>query len=226
MHSLKKYLSSNFTKRLLTSFFLGAVFWSSFIYFPPILFSAILLIILLFIVFLEFQKLFDKDNLSYWLVLPFYPILPFILLIIMNQTAKYHDLLLELFVIVASFDTGSYIAGTLFGKHKVIPWISPKKSWEGVIGGYAFATAALFGLVWYERNTMVPWWILCSFTFIICALAFAGDLFESFLKRRAHIKHSGGFLPGHGGFLDRFDGIMFAVFFFYIFKDQLVQLFG
>ena len=144
----------------------------------------------------------------------------------MNQNPKYHDLLLELFIIVASLDTGSYIVGNLIGKHKICPRISPKKSWEGFLGGYLLATFNLSILVIYEQGILLPWWQIMGFTLIICVLALCGDLFESWLKRRAGIKHSGNMLPGHGGFLDRFDGILFAVFFFYIFKDQLVKLFG
>ncbi|GMU19837.1 MAG: hypothetical protein AMXMBFR12_10280 [Candidatus Babeliales bacterium] len=64
-----------------------------------------------------------------------------------------------------------------------------------------------------------------TFTLLVCILSLIGDLFESWLKRRAGIKDSGTMLPGHGGFLDRFDGILFTVIFFYIFKDYLVKLF-
>ena len=222
---LQKLISENFIKRLLTSIFLGGCFWLSFIYFPPIVFSCVLFAILALIILFEFQKLFDRKKLSFWLILPFYPILPFVLLIIMNQSA-YRSLLLELFVIVASFDTGSYIIGTLFGKHKIIPSISPQKSWEGFTGGVVFATVGLSIIVWFEQHKYLPWWFILLFTIIICLLALAGDLFESFLKRRASVKHSSTLLPGHGGFLDRFDGIMFAVFFFYLFRDYLLKLFG
>ena len=144
----------------------------------------------------------------------------------MNQDPQYHDLLLELFLIVASLDTGSYIIGSAFGKHKIAPGISPNKTWEGFLGGYVFAAVALSFLIIYEQGKLLPLWIILGFTLIICLLALCGDLFESWLKRRARIKHSGNMLPGHGGFLDRFDGLMFAVFFFYLFKDQLIKLFG
>lgn len=217
---------TEFFQRLATSFFLGGCFWLSFIYFPPICFSFVLFAILIMIIVFEWRRFFAIYKFTYWVTLPFYPVLPFVLLILMNQDPRYHDLLLELFVIIASLDTGSYIVGTLIGRHKIAPQISSKKTWEGFMGGYISATIALSFLVIYEQGKLLPIWQLMGFTLIICILGLCGDLFESWLKRRAGIKHSGTMLPGHGGFLDRFDGIMFAVFFFYIFKDQLVKLFG
>jgi phosphatidate cytidylyltransferase len=185
-----------------------------------------LLGILFIIIFFEWRQLFNITGISYWLLLPFYPVLPFALLIYLNQHPLYHALLLDLFILVASFDTGSYIGGTLFGKHVIIPRISPKKTWEGVIIGYIFATIGFSMLVCYEQGKLLTVPFMLGFSAIICCLAFLGDLFESWLKRRAHLKNSGDFLPGHGGFLDRFDGIMFAVFFFFIFRNQLVRLLG
>ena len=211
---------------MLTSVILGACFWISFIYLPPVYFSFVLLTILLFIILFEWKRFFTTHQLSYWLIMPLYPILPFALLIYMNQSPLYHELLFDLFVLVASHDTGSYIVGTLIGKHTIWPSISPQKTWEGFFGGFAFATIGFALLVWYEQEQMHPWWVIAGFSLIICSLALFGDFFESWLKRRARIKDSGTALPGHGGFLDRFDGILFAVFFFYIFRDYLVTLFG
>ncbi len=217
---------TEFLKRVITSMLLGSCFWISFIYLPPIYFSSILVGVLLVIILFELKRFFPSRRLSFWLIIALYPIVPFILLIYMNQHPQYHDLLLELFLLVASYDTGSYIVGKLIGRHKIVPTISPAKTWEGAIGGYVFAVIGLSFLVLYEQEKLISWWIILGFCLIICTLAFLGDLFESWLKRRAHIKHSGTWLPGHGGFLDRFDGIMFAVFFFFLFKDQLVVLFG
>ena len=215
-----------FITRIITSFFLGFCFWLSYIFLPPIVFSCILFLILMIIIIYEWTKLFNMNEISYWAMLPFYPVLPFALLIIMNQSPIYHGLLLELFIVVASHDTGSYIVGNLIGRHKIWPSISPGKTWEGFFGGYSFALVGLSLVTLYEQHKAISWWVLAIFTLIICTLALLGDIFESWLKRRAGIKHSGTMLPGHGGFLDRFDGIMFAVFFFYLFKDQLILLFG
>ncbi len=215
-----------FIERLATSIILGTAFWIAYIFLPPIYFSVILFIILLVIIFFEWRQFFNITRLSYWLILPLYPILPFALLIYLNQHPLYHELLLELFILVAGFDTGSYTGGTIMGRHPIVPRISPKKTWEGVIIGYIFATTGFILFIRYEQNKLLSWWFMLGFSLIICMLAFAGDVFESWLKRRVNIKDSGSVLPGHGGFLDRFDGIMFAVFFFYIFRNQLVIYLG
>lgn len=217
---------AEFIKRVLTSLALGSIFWISFIYLPSIYFSLILLGILGVMIMFECCKIIPSGRFSFWLFIFLYPILPFALLIYMNQHPLYHDLLLELFLLVASYDTGSYIVGSLIGRHKIVPHISPQKTWEGAFGGFVFAVIGLSLLVLYEQGKILSWWFILGFTFIICVLAFLGDLFESWLKRRAHIKHSGTWLPGHGGFLDRFDGIMFAVFFFFLFRESLRLLFG
>lgn len=216
---------STFAKRSLTGLSLGIIFWTLFAYLPPIYFSMVLGFILLLIIIFEWKNFFNINKLSFWLIMPFYPILPFTFLITMNQNPVYHSLLFILFIIVFSFDTGSYFVGTILGFHKIAPAISPGKSWEGVLGGWIFACIGLVLVLW-ELNKTKSWWFIGIFSFIVCILSLIGDLFESWLKRRAGIKDSGTLLPGHGGFLDRFDGILFTVIFFYIFKDYLVNLFG
>ena len=220
-----KQVLTIFAKRLITGLILGILFWTLFAYLPPIYFSFVLTLILLLIIIFEWKNFFNINKLSYWLIMPFYPILPFALLITMNQNPMYHSLLFILFVIVFSFDTGSYFIGNAIGFHKLAPSISPGKTWEGAIGGWIFAMIGLCLVLW-ELNKSVSWWFILIFSLFACLLSLIGDLFESFLKRRAGIKDSGTLLPGHGGFLDRFDGILFTVFFFYIFRDYLVKLFN
>lgn len=212
-------------KRMITGIVLGLLFWLSFALLPPPFFTLILLGILGTIILFEWKNFFTVDQPTFWLLMPLYPILPFALLISMNEHPLYHKLLFILFILVSSFDTGSYIVGTAIGRHKIAPRISPGKSWEGLVGGYVFACIGLY-FVLYELDALKSWWFLMIFTGFMCLLSLAGDLFESWLKRRAGIKDSGNLLPGHGGFLDRFDGILFAVFFFYIFKAPLIELFG
>ncbi len=210
--------------RTITGLFLGSLLLLSLIYAPPFYFSLILLGILLQVIIFEWGMLFNQKKPTFWLLMPLYPILPFTLLILMNEQPLYHPLLLVLFVIVACHDTGSYIFGSLIGKNKIAPAISPGKTWEGFFGGYLTALAG-FGVLLWAQNNALSLWFAAFFTLLVCVLSLAGDLFESWLKRRANIKDTGDILPGHGGFLDRFDGILFAVFFFYFMRDYLSHIF-
>ena len=216
-------LLTNFLKRVITGLILGIGFWWIYFYLPPVFFTIILIVILFLIITHEWTRLFSIKTPLFWILMPPYLIMPFILLILLNHNPLYHELSLILFIIVFSFDTGSYIAGTLIGKHHICQSISPKKTWEGMVGGYLFACFG-FVLIVLERSYKAPWWLIALFSLIICTLSLIGDLFESWLKRRAHIKDSGTLLPGHGGFLDRFDGIIFATFFIYLYKDQLIAI--
>ena len=218
-------LTEVFIKRFITGIILGSFFWLIFLYFAPIYFSLLLAVILSIIIVFEWKRFFPVAKPWFWVVMPFYPILPFALLIHLNHLPMYHNLILVLFVIVFSFDTGSYVVGTLLGKHYLCPSVSQGKTWEGAIGGFVFAIIGFRFLLW-EQDIVQSWSFIILFTFIVSLLSLCGDLFESWLKRRAHIKDSGCLLPGHGGFLDRFDGILFAVFFFYFFKSYLIQLFS
>lgn len=213
----------NLIKRIITGSILGTVFYLFYFKLPPAYFTALLTLILCQIIIVEWKKLFDFRSTAFWLLMPWYPVLPFLLMIIMNQTPIYRDLLFFLFVIVSAHDTGSYIVGSLFGKKSIASTISAGKTWEGFAGGYVFATISL-SLMLHGKNYQCSIPLLLIFTLVVCFLALCGDLFESLLKRHAHIKDSGHILPGHGGFLDRFDGIMFAAVFFFIFKNQLLYL--
>jgi phosphatidate cytidylyltransferase len=103
----------------------------------------------------------------------------------------------------------AYVGGSLFGKHKMSEKISPKKSWEGLISGAVFAVImGILNAVIFQSLSMVSW-IVASL--IIVEFGTIGDLFESKIKRDLNIKDSGTILPGHGGFLDRFDSLLFAI---------------
>jgi len=123
--------------------------------------------------------------------------------------------LVGLLALVWAYDTGAYLVGSRWGRHKLSPEISPQKSWEGVLGGWALAW--VMGLV---LSLWVRWGPIHAFalSILISASAQLGDLFESKLKRSAGVKDSGGLFPGHGGMLDRIDGLLFAlpVFYFYL----------
>jgi phosphatidate cytidylyltransferase len=114
------------------------------------------------------------------------------------------DLLLWVFIVTWSTDIGAYFTGRRFGRRKLAPSISPGKTIEGLYGG--IAAAALLGGAWVlARGLALP---LLGFAPLLAVVAQAGDLFESALKRRAGVKDSGNWLPGHGGALDRLDGLV------------------
>lgn len=206
--------------RTLTGSILGILFFAAYLYAPPVYFSLILLGILLEIMIFEWPQLYTATNPLFFILMTCYPIVPFMLLVYLNQHPAYHSLLLLLFVLVCSHDIGSYFAGRLFGRHAIVPSISPGKTWEGFFGGYLISLAAVGGLAWYTTVHVSSWWI-GLLTFALCSLSLSGDLFESWLKRRAGIKDTGDILPGHGGFLDRFDGILFVVVCIYLLRTYL-----
>jgi len=129
--------------------------------------------------------------------------------------------IVALFVFIWANDTGAYLIGVKFGKHRLWERISPKKSWEGFFGGLIFtvASAVIFG--YYCPHIALYHWIALSL-FVVIFGTF-GDLFESLIKRLAKVKDSGRLLPGHGGFLDRFDSMLLAVYAM-LFYLQLIQL--
>lgn len=105
-------------------------------------------------------------------------------------------------------DSAAYFAGKRFGRHKLAPAISPGKTWEGVAG--ALLAVAAYAAVLKVSGAVATWWVLPCLWVVTIAGVY-GDLFESFFKRRANLKDSGHFLPGHGGLLDRIDGVIPAL---------------
>jgi len=115
---------------------------------------------------------------------------------------------LIMLVSVVLSDTGGYVAGVFFGKHPMAPSVSPKKSWEGLVGS-VIATAAGGALLLYFLLDVAWWWGLV-FGVAIAAAGVLGDLAESLVKRDLGIKDMSRLLPGHGGLMDRLDSILFA----------------
>jgi phosphatidate cytidylyltransferase len=113
-------------------------------------------------------------------------------------------LLLWVFLVTWATDIGAYFGGRRFGKRKLAPSISPNKTVEGLWGGVA--AAALFGAAWAWATELKPTLVVLAPGFALAAQA--GDLFESRMKRLAGVKDSGNWLPGHGGLLDRLDGLV------------------
>lgn len=172
-----------------------------------------------FVYMIKLYKKFERKpftNIAFTFLGIFYVAVPFALLnIAAFEDGHYHYQIIFgcLFILWAS-DTGAYFAGTFFGKRKLFERISPKKSWEGFFGGAALAMAFAVGLSYFfesigQQSTLSLFdWIIIGLIIIVGGTF--GDLVESLLKRSIEIKDSGDSLPGHGGFLDRFDGLLIS----------------
>lgn len=164
--------------------------------------------------FIKLYKKTDKKpftGIAYTYLGIFYVALPFSLLnlAVFSVGKVYHyEILIGCLLILWASDTGAYFAGTKFGKTKLFERVSPKKSWEGFLGGAFSAIAVAFVLSQYFR-VIEDWkWLVIAGIIIIAGTY--GDLIESLFKRSIEIKDSGNHLPGHGGFMDRFDGLLLS----------------
>lgn len=125
-----------------------------------------------------------------------------------------------IFLLIWASDTGAYFAGKAFGRTQLFERISPKKTWEGTVGGALFTLAAAGGMAHYfSQLNLWQWLVLAA---IIIVFGSYGDLIESLLKRSRNKKDSGFLLPGHGGFLDRFDSLLYASPFIAVFLKVFV----
>jgi phosphatidate cytidylyltransferase len=129
------------------------------------------------------------------------------------------------FILVTKFsDSGAYIFGSLFGRHKMIPRISPNKTWEGFAGAIAFSTAASWVFAHYAGEKLTGMNSLHSILLgiILSSAAVVGDLIESLFKREAGVKDSGGFFPGIGGILDLIDSLLFNAPLMYLYLRHIL----
>lgn len=132
-------------------------------------------------------------------------------------------LIFFLLLVTWASDTGAYYVGTLYGRHRLAPTISPKKSYEGLVGGLIGAIIAAY---------IIRWWFLQELSALDCLVlgtlltitGLWGDLTESAMKRSVGIKDSGGILPGHGGMLDRLDSLLFTAPAFYYYVTMVSRL--
>ncbi len=149
-------------------------------------------------------------NIATTLIVPLYVALPFAFL---HHLAFFggnysYEILLGFFILIWGNDSGAYVIGSLLGKRKLFPSVSPAKSWEGAIGGFLFSMGiAVLNYHLLGRLELRDWLVIGTF---VSVLGTYGDLIESMLKRSVNIKDSGSVLPGHGGVLDRFDGVFFS----------------
>lgn len=175
------------------------------------------ILIYLFISELYLKKKNPINSWAYAMFSQLYVALPFALLNVLafqtdgvTSDSQYRFILpLSIFIFNWVNDTGAYCTGMLLGKHPLFKRISPKKSWEGSIGGCVFSIAAAFVLAHFFPIMSIAEWVGMGITVVIFGTW--GDLTESLMKRQLGIKDSGNILPGHGGMLDRFDSAIMAI---------------
>mgnify|MGYP002869707648 CR=1 FL=1 len=174
------------------------------------------------VIMLIVSELFKKKNnpLDQWgklMLGQMFVAIPFSFMMMLY--AKQPMLLLALFVIIWTNDTGAYCIGSLLGKHKMFPRVSPAKSWEGFCGGLLLALVAGYIFLsdpFHFTGVDYSLWLSLLLTVIIVLAGTLGDLVESLTKRTLGIKDSGHIIPGHGGMLDRFDSSLLAAPVLYI----------
>ena len=171
---------------------------------------------------IKLYKKFERKpftNIAFTFLGIFYVAVPFALLNIATFENGFYnfEIIFGCLFILWATDTGAYFAGTFFGKRKLFERISPKKSWEGALGGALLAF--VFALVIARYFDTLEFWQWMGIASIIVVGGIYGDLVESLLKRSIEIKDSGTSLPGHGGFLDRFDGLLISAPFIVAFLE-------
>ncbi len=136
--------------------------------------------------------------------------LPFLggFLILLGRTSNGFERVMTFVILVSCNDTFGYIVGVLFGKHPLVPKISPKKSWEGLVGSFVFTVTG--GVLAFTLIMNMAWWIGAIAGLMIVFTATCGDLIESAMKRDLELKDMGTLLPGHGGMLDRLDSVLIS----------------
>ncbi len=175
------------------------------------------LLLYLMITELYLKKKNPTGNWAYSMLSQLYVALPFALLNVLafqnspeTGSVTYNPILpLSIFVFIWLSDTGAYCLGSLIGKRRLFERISPKKSWEGSIGGGAFSIAS--SLAFAHFFPFMSWWQWAGLATVVIIFGTWGDLTESLMKRQLGIKDSGNILPGHGGMLDRFDSALMAI---------------
>lgn len=181
------------------------------------------LLLLLFLVLVSAELFRNKvdpfGNIAMSLLAVVYIALPVSLMsfLVLPGNGAAYDPRLFIYVVVQiwAFDTGAYLSGVTFGRHKLSPRLSPNKSWEGIAGGVVFVIlAAVITSTFYQPFDM-PGMVIAAI--LVAFGSTLGDLAESMLKRSAEVKDSGTLLPGHGGLLDRIDSLLFVVPLLYVF---------
>ncbi len=200
----------------------GYLFLASALYLSEIAKADVFIPYLLVLLYLMISELYLKrenpiNNWAFTMLSQVYTVFPFALLNLLAfqttqeaQVVAYNPILpLAVFVFLWINDSGAYLVGSSLGKNRLFERISPKKSWEGSIGGALFSLIAAWIIsIFFPFLPLIQWLILAL---VVVVFGTWGDLSESLLKRTLGIKDSSHILPGHGGFLDRFDSALMAI---------------
>ena len=177
---------------------------------------------LIFLLYSYIKELYIKNpnpivNLGATMLSQMYIVLPLSLINVLafkdfacfDGEAPYYAIPLAIYVFIWANDTGAYLVGSLIGRHRLFPRISPKKSWEGSIGGALLTVGC--GVAVAQFCSFMNVWQWIGMALVVVVFGTFGDLTESMIKRHLGIKDSGNMLPGHGGILDRLDSMLFAI---------------
>jgi len=212
--------------QVITGIFLGlAIYVTNFLVASgssnPFVFALYLPVItLLMIVELFRDTEHPFTNIAFAIFGAFYVSVPFSLVSYMVYSPVFNNefnasILIAFFFLIWTSDSGAYIVGSMIGKNKLFERISPKKTWEGFLGGGLVSLIAAFIISLFVKEiALIHWFVVAILTVIFGTF---GDLIESLLKRKVNVKDSGTILPGHGGILDRFDSLLLAAPIVYIY---------
>jgi len=223
----------NLVQRVLTLLVIIPAVYLLFWYLPPLFLTGLIIACFVWILLFELPQLGCTSSLLYWLLALFYVAPAVLCALAMNQSYLFRSVLFCFIVLAAINDTMAYCIGNLVGSRLLAPTLSPRKTWEGFLGGLLSVLAGSIFLFMHLNKKIgtvaikvmggnvkqvmkpfdTPMVIMAAYFFalLFVLLAVTGDLFESSLKRAVKIKDSGNILPGHGGVLDRIDALLFVI---------------
>ena len=183
---------------------------------PVVLLTLLLFVPLLFAAELSRGSQRSLENMAITIFGLLYTAVPMALMMMVGFVGREWEpaRVLAIIFIVWVNDIFAYLVGCSIGKHKMCPSISPKKSWEGLFGGVLFAVAFAMAVGYMMEGNIYAWGGLGA---VVALAGVAGDLVESMIKREYDVKDSGNVIPGHGGILDRFDALLMAMPFAYVY---------
>tara|TARA_Y100001970_G_C14247465_1_gene869348 strand:- start:1017 stop:1643 length:627 start_codon:yes stop_codon:yes gene_type:complete len=202
---------SNLFVRILSSFILILVY-SLILHYKQeylIFFVTFIYLLILLEVFIYFKKI--KLLISSYIITSYLLFLYYFFLIL-NLS-----IFTLIIILIITFDSSCYIFGKLFGRRKININISPNKTYEGLFGGIIFANLFSYAIFYFNNSFINFNFNIMLFSNLVITCAFLGDFIQSYFKRINNLKDSSSFIPGHGGFFDRFDSLLFVIIFLPLF---------